>query len=158
MEGKGRGLEGKGAAGGVCACLFGGVLMRSVGRGAVCVGPHDARRRRTCCQDKRWAIKGQGEQGWDAGEGTGTGQLWGQPSACVFSPLLCWGWVQEEQAYRRVWWWLSKRWQGPSDIPGCLAEQGLLAAQKHSLVSLTLPWHCWWTEGGSDQPASPRLE
>lgn len=57
MEGKGRGLEGKGAAGGVCACLFGGVLMRSVGRGAVCVGPHDARRRRTCCQDKRWAIK-----------------------------------------------------------------------------------------------------
>lgn len=39
MEGKGRGLEGKGAAGCVCSCRLGGVLMRSAGRGAVCIEP-----------------------------------------------------------------------------------------------------------------------
>lgn len=48
MEGKGRGLEGKGAAGGVCVCLFGEVLMSGVGRGAVCVDPRDEERRANC--------------------------------------------------------------------------------------------------------------
>lgn len=42
MEGKGRGLEGKGTAGGVCSCRLGGVLMRSTGKGAVCIDPRAA--------------------------------------------------------------------------------------------------------------------
>lgn len=58
MEGKGRGLEGKGAAGGVCVCPFGGVLMSSVGRGAVCVDPQDEERRANC-QERRWDLKVQ---------------------------------------------------------------------------------------------------
>lgn len=39
MEGKGRGLEGKEAAGDVCACRFQGVLMRSAEREDVCIDP-----------------------------------------------------------------------------------------------------------------------
>lgn len=35
-------MEGKGAAGGVCSCQLGGVLMRSTGRGAVCIEPRAA--------------------------------------------------------------------------------------------------------------------
>lgn len=61
MEGKGRGLEGKGAAGGVCVCLFGEVLMSGVGRGAVCVDPQDEERRANC-QERRWDLKGQVQQ------------------------------------------------------------------------------------------------
>lgn len=42
MEGKGRGLEGKGDVGGVCSCRLGGVLIRSTGRGTVCTEPRAA--------------------------------------------------------------------------------------------------------------------
>jgi len=82
MEGKGRGLEGKGAAGGVCACRAGfrGVLMRSAGRGAAGRDPQGARsrrrKRRTCYQGKRQGIKEQGHQCWDVGEAMGMGQHW----------------------------------------------------------------------------------
>lgn len=75
MEGKGRGLEGKGAAGGVCVCPFGGVLMSSVGRGAVCVDPPGWGEEGQLPR-KKVGSKGAIQQGWDAGEDSGTLQLW----------------------------------------------------------------------------------
>lgn len=49
-------MEGKGAADGVCSCRLGGVLMRSTGRGAVCIDPRAAARGGAPVVEAKWGV------------------------------------------------------------------------------------------------------